>query len=371
MLIDAFGAASFFFLSYVLFIKSFSDNQLANLWLAIFLLLVGAILLDSVFLDSGTYLQFPHLFNIVDLFTFGTAPCWYIAVSYFTQPSRRFNPDYLWHFFPTLLLVIVSIPFFLLSVEAKRTLIEEMAKEQKELTTSQIVVFGILFLQFTVYLILSYLKIIRHQKNIQLITSNKAEKELNWLKFMVIGVTTMMLMWMMELVFLNTTYVQESGWGYLLGCYFLGFFAIRQKEIYPFAQQELEEINEIINEQATKPPELIPFDPQQKEKLITLIETQKPYLDPELNLPKLAELMDSSTHKLSNLINQGFEQNFYQLINSYRIEESKRLLQDPKLQHLGILQIGYEAGFNSKTTFNTAFKNATGLSPLEYRKQRP
>lgn len=370
MLIDAFGAASFFFLSYVLFIKSFSENKLANLWLACFLLLVGAILLDSVLLESGTYQKFPHLFNLVDLFTFGAAPCWYIAVSYFTQPSRRFNTDYLWNFFPTLLLVILNIPFFLLSVEAKRVLVEEMAKEQEELTRSQIVVFGVLFLQFSIYLALSYLKIIRHQKNIQLITSNKAERELNWLKFMIIGITTMMLSWMMELVFLNTTYVQESGWGYLLGCYFLGFYAIRQTEIYPFAQQELEDINEIISEQVLTTPEPIPLDLEQKEKLIQLIETQKPYLDPELSLPKLADLMEISTHKLSNLINQGFELNFYQLINSYRIEESKRLLLDPNLQHLGILQIGFEAGFNSKTTFNTTFKNATGLSPLEYRKQR-
>jgi AraC-like DNA-binding protein len=65
---------------------------------------------------------------------------------------------------------------------------------------------------------------------------------------------------------------------------------------------------------------------------------------------------------------KGFERNFYQLINGYRVEESKRLLVDEQLLHLNILAIGFEAGFNSKTTFNTTFKNQTGMSPLEYRK---
>ncbi|WP_353485333.1 helix-turn-helix domain-containing protein, partial [Haliscomenobacter sp.] len=112
------------------------------------------------------------------------------------------------------------------------------------------------------------------------------------------------------------------------------------------------------------------IDFQQKEQLRLLLEEQKPYLDPELSLPKLAEMMACSTHELSHLINQGFERNFYQLINGYRVEESKRLLVNEQLLHLNILAIGFEAGFNSKTTFNTTFKNQTGMSPLEYRKQQ-
>lgn len=76
----------------------------------------------------------------------------------------------------------------------------------------------------------------------------------------------------------------------------------------------------------------------------------------------------TATATVQWLNEKGFERNFYQLINGYRVEESKRLLVNEQLLHLNILAIGFEAGFNSKTTFNTTFKNQTGMSPLEYRK---
>ena len=59
--------------------------------------------------------------------------------------------------------------------------------------------------------------------------------------------------------------------------------------------------------------------------------------------------------------------NFYDLVNGCRVEEAKRLLLDPKNKNYTILSIGFEAGFNSKTTFNTIFKKFTGLTPTEYK----
>lgn len=173
---------------------------------------------------------------------------------------------------------------------------------------------------------------------------------------------------MVEITFYTNFLDGKMSWIYWLGTFFLGYYAIQQKEIYPFAPQELAEIAAIIQEQPLAHPSASCVDEARKEQLRHLMENEKPYLDPELSLPKLAQLMHCSTHELSHLINQGFERNFYQFINSYRIEESKRLLSDPQLDYLTILAIGFEAGFNSKTTFNTTFKQLVGMSPVEFRK---
>ena len=68
-----------------------------------------------------------------------------------------------------------------------------------------------------------------------------------------------------------------------------------------------------------------------------------------------------------DFINNCFDENFYTFINRYRLEDCKAMLVNEKYNHLSILGIAFEAGFNSKTAFNTAFKKNTGLSPKEFK----
>ena len=369
MLINVFSAASFMYLGYILWLKSYNDNTLANRWMALFLLFVGFLQLDDALGESGFYLQHPHLFNLLDLSIFAVSPILYFSVFHFTLPEQRISRRTILHFIPTFLLLLLSLPIHLLNRDELIELIKSDEALQIKLGTVEIIFYSILFMQCSTYLIFSLRKILRHQKQLRKISSNSAKTDLNWLKFFWIGISLMLLLWIAEVVFLDQTVMQQSGWGYLICCYYLGFYATKQKEIFPYAQKDLEAIAEIIQDKSheVKPETEIEF--QQKEQLRLLLEEKKPYLDPELSLPKLAQMMNCSTHELSSLINRGFERNFYQLINAYRIEESKRLLLEERLSHLNILAIGFEAGFNSKTTFNTTFKNHTGMSPLEYRKQ--
>jgi AraC-like DNA-binding protein len=69
------------------------------------------------------------------------------------------------------------------------------------------------------------------------------------------------------------------------------------------------------------------------------------------------------------VINTQFNQNFFDFVNTYRVEQAKRDLMDSKKRELKILAVAYDAGFNSKTSFNTLFKKHTGLSPSEYRER--
>jgi AraC-like DNA-binding protein len=174
-------------------------------------------------------------------------------------------------------------------------------------------------------------------------------------------------LWIVQDSFLHD--ISITVWGFFLSSFYIASFAVSQKEIYPYRKEELVFISEIINEN----PQNEVFEEVSeisKKQLEELFLTKKPYLEPDLTLPKLAEMMKMTTHELSGLINNGFQKNFYHFINSYRIEECKRFLEDSKDDSVNMLCIAYDSGFNSKTTFNTAFKAYTGMSPTEYQKMR-
>ncbi len=104
-------------------------------------------------------------------------------------------------------------------------------------------------------------------------------------------------------------------------------------------------------------------------RITELMEKEKLYHEPELTLRQLADKLEVPTYQVSQVINDGMNKNFYDLINGYRVEEAKQLLLEPGNRNYTILSIGFEAGFNSKTTFNTVFKKFTGHTPTEYREK--
>ena len=93
------------------------------------------------------------------------------------------------------------------------------------------------------------------------------------------------------------------------------------------------------------------------------------HLDPKLTLRDLAEQMNMPANQLSQLLNMGFQQNFAEFVNSYRLQTFKEKVANPKLHHLTLLALAYDSGFNSKTVFNTFFKKKMGMTPRTYWKQ--
>jgi AraC-like DNA-binding protein len=112
----------------------------------------------------------------------------------------------------------------------------------------------------------------------------------------------------------------------------------------------------------------------EKEKIVQAVveymQRKKPYLESELTLDQLAAQLSLKPRLLSRSINEMLGQNFFDFINHYRIEEARRLLTNPKDEKITILEVLYEVGFNSKSSFNTLFKKYTGLTPTEFRKNQ-
>ena len=104
-------------------------------------------------------------------------------------------------------------------------------------------------------------------------------------------------------------------------------------------------------------------------KAIEIVADQKQYTDPELTLKSLSSSLHVSTQVLSMVINQESGKNFNAFVNQYRIEEAKMLLSDPDHQSFTISAIAFKVGFNSLSSFNSAFKKETNLTPQAYRKE--
>jgi AraC-like DNA-binding protein len=96
----------------------------------------------------------------------------------------------------------------------------------------------------------------------------------------------------------------------------------------------------------------------------------KPYLDPDLSLDQLATQLQIKPRVLSQIINETLKKNFFDFVNYYRIEEAKHIFDHPEDPKITVLEVLYQVGFNSKSSFNTIFKKETGLTPSAYRQQK-
>jgi len=105
-----------------------------------------------------------------------------------------------------------------------------------------------------------------------------------------------------------------------------------------------------------------------KKTILSFMEKEKPFLNPDLKQVDLAKKLELSSHHFSELLNFCFNQNFYNFINSYRVLEAQNLIRKDNYKDAKIIAVAFDAGFKSKTSFNRIFKKHTGLTPTDYKK---
>ena len=132
---------------------------------------------------------------------------------------------------------------------------------------------------------------------------------------------------------------------------------IKKEELYQVDRQEISRVQTYQAHQQTI------------NHLQQLMQDDKPYLNPQLNVQHLATQLGIPPRQLSAIVNQYFGQNFAEFVNSYRLSEAEQRFQQPQDPKETILEVMYAVGFNSKSSFNTLFKERTGLTPSAYKKQ--
>lgn len=372
-LLNILTAGSAIFLAFLVLTVRRDVNTTANRWLALFLFFLSIALFDGNLTTYGISEEPIWLLVLFNLGFLLLAPTLYLCVSQFVVPDRRFRVQDLWHLLPCILLMTLSFMAWLSTPDLAQ---QEQATRPTAYTLGDIAVIALIVGQIVGYLVFSFRRLFRHHRNIDSFTAAPEGIQLNWLLYFLYGVGLMVLTWLAEIFFLPIEQTESKyAPAYFIAIYALGYFALRQREVFPFSAEEVAQAKEILEEQdesfSTRRQRIAEdkFEPL-KALLLERMEKDKPYLDSEINLSGLAKHLDLSLHELSELINLGFGENFAQFINRYRIEESKRLLVSAEHAHLSMVGIAFEAGFNSKTAFNTTFKKNVGISPSEFQKQQ-
>lgn len=149
-------------------------------------------------------------------------------------------------------------------------------------------------------------------------------------------------------------------------CWYL-FVGLNNPEFFRGVNSQLKPIIDIVSKSKSSP--VIDEEKnKQIESLKDFMIKNEPYLDSSLTIQDLAEQVKMPVKDLSALINLYMDKHFFDFINEYRIEKAKKILKDPTQKELTILEILYQVGFNSKSSFSTSFKKYTGKTPTEFRK---
>jgi AraC-like DNA-binding protein len=353
---------SAFLLSFLLFNHPRNTNREANRWLGFAIATIGMAMLEILIHALTLQRQYQQVLGLIEASRFLTAPALYVSILFFTTPNRTFTRKDFWHFVP--------FGVFLLFM-TKLVLTGSNWQFNREAA-------GIIFpvlraalpLQTILYWFFSYRRLRQHPRNLEQITASTQAIDLAWMKHFLLVLALVILVWF-NLAFFNFAPLYDfTPLLYLLSIYLLAYFSLRQPEIYPFAPAELKQLEPILAPAPAGTAKEKRLSDRQvaylKDKLEQLMGQDKVYLDNALSLPLLAQKAGVSVHELSHLINEAYGENFYAFVNRHRIEEAKRLLRSEKYAHLTMLGIAHQAGFNSKTTFNTAFKKWTGQSPSEF-----
>jgi AraC-like DNA-binding protein len=375
--INLLGIAQGVFLSVVLLTLK-GGNLLANRLLAALLLCFAIGIAGATLGASGYYIRFPHLIRVGDPVVLLSGPFFYLYARALTGTLPALK-DVL-HFLPFVTYLLMLIPFYSQTGEEKIQFVRQMQESRTKGVLFMVLLRSVFLL---IYTYASYRLLKRYNHLIRAAFSNIDKLNLEWLnqvaRLLFVVILCSLLMYVLvitrQLSFLVSNYI--SALLLTLIIYLMGILGIRQARL--FVATDTKTANVLIPEKnqaeqpvkATVKYEKSTLSPGKSrkylQKLLESMQQDKLYLKADLSLQLLADTLEIPPHYLSQVINEQLGQNFFDFVNSYRIEEVKARLLDPQNHHLTILAIAYDSGFNSKSAFNLAFKNQTGFTPSQFR----
>ncbi len=305
-----------------------------------------------------------HLFFIGQSFDLLLGPLMLIYARILMRKSYPINWKFMIHGIPFVLhLIYMTFVFHSKNSVEKKELIES----QRLFTyTFYIVNQIIIYLSFVIYGFFILREITFYHKKLKSIYSNLTTPQMNWLIAFILGLCAI---WLMA-IFNAILSVYRIGITIPIWIYIISIFLFANM-IFFYGIKYAESFSGINNKTASKYKKtLIPENKVDEilKKLMQYTEVDKPYLDPDINITKIADKLKIPSYQISQLLNSKLNKNFFEFISYYRIRESIEKLSDPN-NNLTILEVLYESGFNSKSAFNNAFKKHTGITPSQFRKQ--
>lgn len=359
------GAAQGFLLTFLLIRKK--ENIIANRLLAATTLFFGVDLILEALAVTEYIKNIPLLIGLMQAFPYLYGPAIYLYVRFITMGIKTFDYKNLLHYLPFLLIQIYGLFFFYFeSPEYQINLVYVYTQlPWHVLLISYLTpLYGGFYIAFAIYEAYKFNKLLKNN------FSSIDKYNFSWIKFISIGAVllwiTAMTMTTLQLFYDNE--IRPELISYLaisIFVYAMAYKGLRQPEVIAVEKIEEEQKKEtsykksgLTDKEASK----------QLKQLLKIMDEEKPYINERLNLDDLSKISDITKHNLSEIINTKIELNFYDFINSYRVEAVKKLIKADTKSRYSILAHGFDAGFSSKSAFYTAFKKFTNLTPAQYRK---
>jgi AraC-like DNA-binding protein len=380
-LIFALGAGQGVFLAAVL--ASSTRNRVPNRLLAAVMGLVAFDLAMASYHLAGLETSFPHLIGIDFPIAFLYGPLLYLYARTLSDPEHTLRRRDLVHSVPFLTATAYCAPFYALSAPAK---LHFLANQTTHLVGLRLdIVSHLKLVAAVVYVIATLWVLHRHRRSVRDGYSSIDRIDLTWLRNVSIGAIALaivsLVVYALRVPTTDRVIGLEPGGAYdlltLLAVtvfiYGVGFFGLRQQEIVSPGQTDIEPTWEDESELIRAPRYArsgLDEDAAEsgRETLLAFMKSARPYRSGDLTLGELAAMLDMSPHNLTEILSTKIGQSFYDFVNSFRVREVQARLANPDEAHLTILAIALEAGFNSKSTFNTVFRKHVGITPSQFRK---
>ncbi len=398
---SVFPAAECFFAAALLFWVYTLAHQKQHRFLHVFFVLLGVFYLMSVFFYSGVYpiVAFTYVLSLP--ITLSLLPAFYLYLLSVTNAGNSNARFYLFvHYLPSILFFLALLPFWLLPTDTQiafvsRTIgnIDDYPVLSLVRTVYKIGVFYVINIQFVVYLVLMIRIHRKHRQNIEERFSFKELINLDWMIYSIFFFAMLFVLINFS-HFLGVSSVFYSRLIFniisIVILFYLFIKGFTQRNIYLAQHQSKQHVLAFLPNELQQNNFTVQVDEETTEakikysqsglsddkrnsifnELNILVTKRKVFLNSDLDIDLLATVLQTNSTWLSQIINEMYGQNFFNFVNKIRIEEACEALLNEENNKYTLEALAKSCGFNSRSSFHSAFKKFTGATPSEYRRAK-
>jgi len=353
------------------------NERSGNIFISFFILYLGLESLDTILVRSSFYLKNPNFYLLIPNLGLLVYPAFYFYIKFIAFKGVKLKWADLLHAIPYIIIGAITIIEYYLKPEDVQFKIMTNRGDMPWFISS---IYYVLRIQGVIYMILSIKIALRFKKIVEENYSTINKRNYIWILqltivFIYFTLSTLIFninRFSLNLLSNDTTFYISASISFAFIIWII-FKTLSQPYLFNGVDANIKLLKEYLaeKEKNNKPSNTAEDKIQNlvlKSKLEKYVTAHEVYLNPSLTIFDLAKGIGLTSTDLSLFLNKHLHKNFFDFINEYRIEKAKSILKDPDKRHLTILEILYDVGFNSKSSFNTAFKRYVGKTPTEYRK---
>ena len=344
----AYGACQAFFIVVMLLRSRHTSFKVL---LAILLTIEGVTLIERLLVETELIVSVPHLLGISHPISFLKPPLLLFMAMAVTIKNFKLNKQHYWHLTGFVLMLLVSLPFYFLSGLEKLYVVANFMTKIPSYSSVDFYFTLSFFVYMGAYIYLSLKKLntFRHAVRNNVLANWYSTLLMIYAGFLIIHLAYFLIQPLGQFNFAMVNQVSM-----LVSTFIIQSIAFK-----------IFDRSTIFN---SKPPDLENLSRRQRHEnaIISQFKDHQVFLNDELNLSSFSETVELPSAYVSEIIHQKFNCSFKTLVNQYRLEEAKRLIQESQQEKIKLIDIAFKSGFNNKVSFYRAFKTFEGISPSDY-----